>query len=215
MNKNTSIQMHTRERSLAQKLLLSCGIFGSLFFTTTYLIEGAMHPGYNLIRETISALELVSNGWTQQANFIIFGVLILCFTVGLRKELKGGVGALSVPILQGLVAVGLIISGIFIHEPLHTIGDFISFISLVVGFFVISIRFAKDPGWKGWALYSIFSAILMMVFLAAFGNSLHNGGPAGLFERLAGLTRSLWTIIFVGRLLTGKKLASRSSSVSQ
>ncbi len=61
----------TVSRSMAQTLLLSCGILGSILFTATYLIEGALHPGYDLMRQTISSLELVSNGWTQQVNFIV------------------------------------------------------------------------------------------------------------------------------------------------
>ena len=206
----TASHPSTVSRSVAQILLLSCGILASVVFTTTYLIEGALHPGYDLMRETISSLEVVSNGWTQQVNFIVFGLLISCFAVGIRKELAGGFGATVFPLLQVVVALGLIISGIFVAEPLHTIGDYISFLSLVIGFFVIARRFAQEPRWGiGWVVYSIGSAFLMMGFLAAFGTTLSHGGPAGLFERLAGLVRSIWTILFVGRLLMGIRLSSQ------
>jgi Protein of unknown function (DUF998) len=203
----------TVSRSVAHTLLLSCGILASVLFTATYLIEGALHPGYDLMRQTISSLEWVSNGWTQQVNFIVFALLISCFAVGIRKELSGGFGATAFPILQGLVALGLIISGIFVSDPLHTIGDYISFLSLVIGFFVIARRFAQEPHWGiGWVVYSIGSALLMMGFLAAFGTALSHGGPAGLFERLAGLVRSIWTVLFVGRLLTGTRLSPQSQA---
>jgi hypothetical protein len=56
-------------------------------------------------------------------------------------------------------------SGLFIHNPVHTIGSMISFISIVVGYFVFAKRFSRDPRWKGWATYSIASGILMMIFL--------------------------------------------------
>lgn len=205
-------------RSIAQTLLLSCGILASVLFTATYLIEGALHPGYDLMRQTISSLELVSNGWTQQVNFIVFALLISCFAVGIRKELSGGFGATVFPILQGLVALGLVISGIFVYDPLHTVGDYIAFLSVVIGFFVIARRFAQEPDWgMGWAVYSITSAILAMGFLAAFGTALGHGGDAGLFERLAGLVRSVWSLFFVGRLLTGARLSpqSQASGASQ
>jgi uncharacterized protein DUF998 len=201
----------TASRSATQTLLLSCGILASVFFTTTYLFEGALHPGYDLVRQTISSLELVSNGWTQQVNFIVFGLLISCFAVGIRKELSGGFGATAFPILQVVVALGLIISGIFVADPLHTIGDYISFLALIIGFFVIARRFAQEPDWGlGWVIYSIASAFLMMGFLAIFGTALTHGGPAGLFERLAGLVRSIWTILLVGRLLSGTKFSPPS-----
>ncbi len=53
----------------------------------------------------------------------------------------------------------------------------------------------------------------MMVFLAAFGVANGHGGLAGLFERLAVLVRSIWTLLFVARLLTGTRL-SRQDEVS-
>ena len=77
------------------------------------------------------------------------------------------------------MALGLIISGIFVSDPLHTIGDYISFLSLVIGFFVIAQRFAQEPQWGiGWVVYSIGSALLMMGFLAAFGTALSHSGTA-------------------------------------
>lgn len=206
--KKTASHHVAASRSVAQTLLLSCGILGSIIFTATYLIEGALHPGYDLIRQTISSLELVSNGWTQQVNFIVFGLLLCGFAIGIRKELAGGFGATLFPILQGLVALGLVISGIFVSDPLHTIGDYISFISIVIGLLVMARRFAQEPHWGiGWTVYSIGSAILVMGFLAAFGTALSHGGPAGLFERLAALVRSIWTILLVGRLLTGTRFS--------
>ena len=210
MVKTASHPLHS-SRSVAQTLLLSCGILASVLFTATYLIEGALHPGYDLMRQTISSLELVSNGWTQQVNFIVYGLLLGVFAVGIRKELFGGFGATVFPILQVLIALGLIISGIFVFEPLHTTGDYITFLSAVIGLFVIARRFAQERHWGiGWAVYSIGSALLMMGFLAAFGIALGHGGPAGLFERLAGLVRSIWTILFVGRLLIEARLSPQS-----
>lgn len=194
--------------SLMQSLLLSCGLIGSLLFTATYLIEGVLHHGYSPIHETISSLEVVSHGWTQQLNFIVFGLLTVCFALGLRKELKGSTGATWFPLLQGFVAIGMIMSGVFVTEPLHTIGDSITFISTIIGFFVMAARFRKEPQWKGWMVYSLMSAFLMMTFLAAFGNAMHHGGDVGLYERLAGLVKSVWTIFFVGRLLTGTPLSA-------
>lgn len=200
-------------RSVAQTLLLWCGILGSVLFTGVYLLEGALHPGYDLVRQTISSLELVSNGWTQQANFIAFALLLACFAVGMRKELLGGFGATLFPILEVLTGVGLVISGIFTFDPWHTTGDYITFVSALIGLFVIAWRFAREPRWGiGWVLYSIGTALLMMGFLAAFGTALSHGGPAGLFERLAGLVRSIWTIIFVVRLLAGTGFSSQSQA---
>lgn len=187
--------------SIVQRLLLACGIIGPILFTTTYFIEGALHPGYDLIREPISNLELVSHGWTQSANFILFGLFIICFTFGLRKELGRGFGVNSIPLIQGLVALGLLISGAFTHDPLHTSGDIVSFSASFVNCFVFARRFSGDSRWHGWATYTIATGVLMMVFIIAFGVAYHNQGPAGIFERLAIIIRSIWTILLAVRLL--------------
>src|SRR5581483_11735127 len=146
----------------------------SVIFTVTYLIDGALHHGYNPVYQTISSLELVSNGWVQQANFIVFAFFALGFGLGMRQELRGGTGATLFPLLQVPIAIGLLISGVFTHDPLHTIGDFISFLSIVASFVVMALRFAREPQWRGWTIYSIVSAVLMMLLLAMFGSNLHS-----------------------------------------
>ena len=194
------------QRTAAHNILLSCGITGSVIFTLLYIIEAYLTPGYNSLNQAISDLELVDNGWMQSANFIMMGIFVSLFAVGLRKELVSGTAAFSLPFFQGLVALGLILSGIFIHDPLHTYSSMISFISLVISFFLFAKRFKGDPRWRGWAIYSIASGILMMIFLALFGLSKGNGGPAGLFERLVVAVRSIWSLIFTVRLLRGTRL---------
>jgi hypothetical protein len=44
---------------------------------------------------------------------------------------------------------------IFIHEPLHTVCDFIAFNSALLVLFLFSWRVSGDNRWKGWTAYSI------------------------------------------------------------
>jgi hypothetical membrane protein len=190
-------------RPLAITLLLSSGIVGSLLFSLFFFIEAAITPGFNSIQQTISDLELVQNGWMQSANFIMLGIFMSLFAMGLCLELKKGIAAILLPAFQWLVALGLVLSGLFIHNPLHTIASMIAFIPLVISFFLFAWKFNGDDRWKGWTTYSIISAILMMAFLALFGMSQAHGGPAGLFERLVVAVRSLWSLFFTIRILMG------------
>ncbi len=89
---------------------------GPALFNATYLIEGATRPDYDAWRQPMSALSLGDGGWIQIANFIVFGLLIGCFAVGLRTDLVRGVSAIWAPLLQGLVALGLIIDGAFVQD---------------------------------------------------------------------------------------------------
>ena len=54
-------------RSKAQAALLAAG-FGGVLFVLTLLVLGAMAPGYNALRETISALVFTTLGLAQRIN---------------------------------------------------------------------------------------------------------------------------------------------------
>jgi hypothetical protein len=198
--------MAQTERPLKQALLLTSG-FGGLLFIATFLLLGIFAVPYNPIRETISALEFTSLGIAQRINFAAFGLLLIAFAFALRTELHHGRGARLIPLLQFLSGLAVIGDGLFIHEPLHLICDLITFNSSLLILFLFAWRFWPDPRWKPWAYYSIFTALLMMCFLTAFGLTNHpGGGPAGAMEKLATVTRTLWSVLLTLKLLRGARL---------
>src|SRR5579859_437326 len=97
--------------------LLWSGAVGPLLFVTAFLIEGALCPGYDPWRTTISTLSLSDYGWVQIANFLLFGTSTLGFAVGLRRVFKRGLASLAAPILFATVGIGLILAGIFVTDP--------------------------------------------------------------------------------------------------
>lgn len=204
-----------RTRTGRLTLLLSCGAAGAVIFNAAYLVNGALHGGYDPVRDTISSLELVSDGWVQQANFILFGALTVLFGMGMWVELAGGIAGLLYPVLRWTAALGLFVSGFFVHDPLHTTGDVVTFLSSAIGLLVIAGRLAGDRRWRGWTAYSIASALLTVALIAAFGATLRRGGPAGLLERVASGVPTLWAVLFWARLVvagarvpTGKRAES-------
>ncbi len=193
-------------RSAIQTALLLAGTSG-LLFILVFLLLGVVTPGYDPTHGTISALEFTAVGPLQQINFIVFGLLMVCFAVGLRHELRRGRAAVLAPTFQLVSACAVIGDGIFIYEPLHLICDLIAFNATIVMLFLFAWRFWSDPRWNGWAAYSIFTAVLMMAFLTAFGIANTHGGPAGTFEKLATATRTAWSILLVWKLICGRRLA--------
>ncbi len=199
-------------RSRTHTLLLASGGAAGLVFTAVFLVLGAVAPGYNGMRDTISSLELTSVGPGQQANFIVFGCLLAGFAAGLRMELKKGRGAMLIPLFQLLSACAVMGDGVFIHEPLHMVCDLVAFNATLVFLFLFAWRFWNDPRWKRWGAYSIATAVLMMGFLTAFGISNGRGGPAGAFEKVAVAVRTTWSVLLVARLLLAENLAPRSTA---
>lgn len=192
-------------RSKTQTVLLASG-FGGILFITIYVVLGLITPYYDSLHDTISALEFTSAAHFQRLNFFFFGVLVITFAVGLFRELNGGRGSVMIPVFQALAGVGVIGDSIFIHNPLHLVCDLIAFNSSLLVLFLFAWRFRGDTRWKGWASYSILTGILMMGFLTAFGIALHFGGPAGLFEKLATLARTTWSVRLVRALYRGRLL---------
>jgi hypothetical protein len=173
----------------------------------TFLLLGALAPGYDALRETISALEFTSLGFAQRINFFVFGLLLMIFAVALRRELGAGRGAVLIPTFQFLSGVGVVGDAIFIHEPLHLVCDLITFNSALLVLFLFAWRCSGDSRWHDWTAHSILTALLMMAFLTAFGVANHLGGPAGTFEKLASLTRTSWSVLLVTKLYSGRRLA--------
>lgn len=198
-------------RSLLQNVLLVSG-FSGILFIGAFVVLGVLAPNYDPVQQTISSLEFTTLGAVQRANFFIFGLLLCVFAAALRRELAPGRGALLIPFFQSLTGIGVIGDAIFIYEPLHLICDLMAFNSSLLVLFLFAWRFRREGSWKGWSAYSVLSAVAMMALLAAFGFENHLGGPAGLMEKLASATRTVWSIALTVRLLVGARFGARPTA---
>lgn len=227
---------HHLEEPAVNRLLLACGVIGPILFTTMYLIEGATRPGYNAWLHAVSALSLSEQGWMQITNFIVTGLLMLGFAVGLRKTLQAGKGATWGPILLAVVGVGLIVAGIFVTDPAQSyppgtppghafltsvhgaihffIGATAVFGGLPASCFVLARRWASDVQWKGWAAYSVITGILMVASFIVFAIANARGGPAGLFERISISIGFAWIVLLAIRLLSRTWLRTARSPLT-
>jgi Protein of unknown function (DUF998) len=211
-----------RNGSLSYRLLLSCGIVGSLLFTAVYLIEGATRTGYNAIRDAISPLALGPGGWVQTVNFIVYGLFIGGYAFALRTTFRGSPVACWVPRLLLISAFGLILNGIFTTDPTatyppgsattgqpsmrmvgHIVGTSLSFIALPLACFLLVPSFIRNSRWRGWAVYSVATAIGMLALGILSVLATPHNGPAGLFEKLSFAVVSLWNMALAFRILVG------------
>lgn len=204
-----SVQVDTASVAAPQlsrrlRLWLTAAVAGTLLFPLIYTVEGATRPGYDPLRETISSLSFGPTGWIQQLNFVLCGVSILAMALAWRKVLAGGVCATWYPILRVVEGLGLIAIGIFTTDPLHTAFMIVIVQAMTFGLLVIARRFWGNPGWRGWAVFSVACALLPMVIMPFFGVALNShgvlGGYAGLLERLATNADTIWSVALVARL---------------
>jgi Protein of unknown function (DUF998) len=105
-------------QSLALRLWV--GIIAPILFATVFTIDGALTPGYSAYNEAISYLDLGTYGWIQRANFIVFGLLLMAFTVGYVKHMRSileGRWLYTIASLFVLSDLGWIMGGLFVPNP--------------------------------------------------------------------------------------------------
>jgi hypothetical protein len=184
--------------------MLTIGFAVTLLFPIIYTIEGAIRPGYDPLRDTISSLAFGPTGQIQQLDFALCGIGILVMAFAWRKILAGGVCATWYPIIRGIEGLGLIAIAIFSVDPLHTAFMIMILTAMSLGLFVIARRFWKRQQWHGWATFSVACGLWPMVVMPFFGIALGSHGAlsgyAGLFERLATNADTLWSLALVVRL---------------
>ena len=219
----TSAQ-NTGEQSVATGLLLACGAIAPLLNIVVILILGATRPGYNAWQIPDSNLELGEGGWIQIANYIVTGVLLLGFAIGLRRVLRTGRGSTWGPILLGIYGLTFIVTGpilpdpalgyppgassaLTIHGAIHILFGLLQFTSLIAACFVLARRDAARDR-RGWTWYSVATGLLVAASDVAFvlTAKLLDGGPTGLIERIGIIVSGFWVALLAMSLLSKKVL---------
>jgi len=199
---------------MKEMLLLWAGAVGPQLFVVVLLIEGATRPGYSAWHTFGSLLSLGDQGWMQITQFLVCGVLVLGFAIGLRQVFHSGKGSVRGPVLLGLFGLLLIIAGTFVTDPgqgypvgvaplanptghgiIHALSGLAIFIVVPIAAFVMIRRFAGDPTWRGWVFYSLLTGLIML--LSFFLSQLPGASAlAGLLQRVGIIAGWVWVSLF-------------------
>src|SRR5215207_2598238 len=85
----------------------SCGIVAGAMLPTVLWIDGATRPGYSLWHHGASQLGLGERAGLQTVNFVLGGILVVGFAIGVRRVLRSGRGANWSPTLLAAAGIGL------------------------------------------------------------------------------------------------------------
>ncbi|HEY6539350.1 MAG TPA: DUF998 domain-containing protein [Ktedonobacteraceae bacterium] len=227
----------TQDYSLTTRFLIACGAVGPILFILVFLVEGATRPSYSAWHNFVSDLGESSQGWMQIANFLICGVLVLCFALGLRQVFRSGKGSVWGPLLLGVFGLSLLTAGLFVTDPslgyypagtssstqtlhgtIHGVNAPLAFGSLAIAIFVLTRRFASDRAWRGWAFYSLVAGITFVgTFIACIitatldENGVLPNSPTGLLERIAIIIGWTWIALLAIRLLRQMRSSAGST----
>jgi hypothetical membrane protein len=212
------------ERRPVAVVLAAAGILGPILFTAVFVTQELLRRGeYSPMGEPVSALEAGPGGWVQQVNFVVFGLLMIAYAVGLHLGVRPTRGGVIGPAIMAWTGVGLVLAAVFplredaaglTYDPtgLHVVNGAIFFLSIGVGLMVLSRRLTRDPRWRGLAGYALATGVALVVLFVAFGVLV---GPdeaplhpwAGLAQRVVLAVWFPCTIVLAGRLLHAARTA--------
>ena len=185
------------ERRAVVAALAAAGIVGPILFTVVFVIHGLLRPGYSPVADPISALAIGPYGWVQDLNFIVFGVLMLAYAVGLHLGMRPARAGILGPALLALAGVGAMLSGVVplravagggTYEPAgHTVAVFMAFLGAGIGLIAFSRRMTSDPSWRSLATYTLATGIAIVVLFLAVGGLAST--PEAPLYRWFGLTQ--------------------------
>jgi len=192
------------------------GLIGPPLFWTVLTVLGQTQPAYNALRYDISLLALGPYGWTQSANFVIFGLSIIVFQRGLDDELAPGEarGPLAV-FLAFASGLALVAMAIFPTDPPGTwtargtvhLGIVASLAVLLPTIcFATAGKLKRHSLWRGYARFTVLtgvvSGILTVLLLLAWGGMWQPLHPwIGLYERAVFVVPSIWMGVMGVRLM--------------
>jgi hypothetical protein len=218
LTRGTVASVPTRRRS-ALPALAWAGIVGPVLFTVVFLaLEASRRDEFSPLAQPVSALEAGPNGWIQQLNFLVFGLLTMAHTVGLHRGMGPARGGWVGPALLFLTGLSALIAGTFpLREDAagitqapagHIVGGMIFFLGSPLALIVLSWRMRHDPSWRSLSPYTLGSGLVLLalavvgiVFVRPDAALLHDW--AGLHQRIM-----IVAVLFPCRIALGVRLLS-------
>ena len=208
-----------------RKLSAWAGILAPAIFVGVFTVEGVLRNGYDPMRKYISVLSLGNRGWIQISNFILLGLLLFIFTLGLSKEFQTGKASRGGIITLYIISVLFFISGPFVMDPTETPADQMSVHGLIHGLsggivfllmpiiiFIFLRRFFFDNNWQSFRWWTLILGVIEATGVIVFTyvskipfeqNAYIN--YFGLLQRIALIPFMVWVFIFGIEMLRKQK----------
>ena len=204
------------ERRSVIVALATAGVAGPVVFALVILVHSLLRPDHSLVSHPVSALAAGPSGWLQNVNFLLFGLLMIAYAIGLHlgvRPTRWGLVGVMFLVLSG---VGLMWGGVFPATDdtgafdgdrlLHIPGFVMTFLGGGIGLVLMSRRMASDPRWRGLATYALATGVAMLVLIVAGGGLVRpSGAPLhawfGLFQWLLLAVWLPCTIVLARKML--------------
>jgi hypothetical protein len=141
-----------------------------------FMRELGWHPVESSAVPWPSGLALGPYGWLQVLNFVLFGLMVIAFALGLTRRVSGRTARIGSGLL--MLAGGASVLLAFKTDPralagdlrtwhgvIHTVAFFLMALFLLLAFLLVGWGLRKDPSWQGYGWYSLATGILSLASL--------------------------------------------------
>lgn len=172
--------------------LLGWGAVAGPCYVVTSVVQGLTRDGFDLTRHQWSLLSNGDLGWVQVTNFVLTGLMLVAFAVGLRRALTPGRASRWAPRLTAVFGLSMVVAGVFRADPalgfpvgapqgvgevtthgiVHFASAGVGFTAIAAACFVVARRYAAD----GERTLAKFSRVTGIAFLGGFLCVASGGG---------------------------------------
>ena len=191
------------------------GIAGPLLFAIIITIAGSLRPEYSHASQFISELGETGGQNATLMNYLGFmasASLIFIFALTLLFNFTSNLLTGIASVLIGLFSIGMFFAGVYSCDATcmpveatsdhltHNLVSFAAFVALILGTLLWGVALFRKSGWVQFAIYSVVTATLAVIFLYAMIDTAPTRNGTGLFQRLFLTSLFSWMAIFAFRL---------------
>ena len=221
--------MDQRLRS-ANGLFAVCGMVAPILFVLALAVFGFLREGYSHLSDAITDLQEIGspNMAGVNATFILMGLMVMAFSVGLYRGSGPGKRVKVASLL--VLVIGLPVAAVFPDDYScpspgcnswaadgHAVGAFIEVFTIPIAVLLFARGLGRDTAWRRYRTYSLVTGILALVLLALFFASAGDdtsllGQWGGAIQRLYFASWFQWIGVMAIRLfrLSGRSLTGHT-----
>jgi uncharacterized protein DUF998 len=187
--------------------LALAGVIAPPLFVIVFLVLGFTKPGYDPVTQFVSEGSIGELGWIQICNFLVVGLALVIFALGLWRGFGDRVSGRIGSALVGVAGVAMIGAGVFVTDSgtriitttgaLHVVVGAVTFNSLSIACFFFAKRFWNE---LPFAIYLIVSGILSHPGLFASSQFGSIDRWPGIVQRVTIVIMLTWITILGLRL---------------
>lgn len=180
------------------------GITAPPLMVGLWIVASILRPGYDQFTQRGSELTTGPDSLVMNANFAVTGILIVVFSLGLVRTMRGGTllkAGLAFLCLCGLAEIaaspfpcdpGCPLTG-SLSQMIHTGVAVVFYGSVAIFPLFIGLGLGEDPNWQVYRPYSLATGLASVVLFSAFSIAVLSSFQfVGLIQRLLLALPFLW-----------------------